>query len=150
MAQSHLQAQQGPYCGARSIQNKLEYDAIWVRSKSNTSSSSSSSSSLIYDDEPYYTSCKYIHARYNCTRFNNSATHYRIDFRTHTTSHTTSHTTAVNTPVRNKCRLPSRHSIIRILERRPINLFFVGILSLTTTITIIILPLSLSSLSSLS
>lgn len=65
------------------------------------------------NEEPYYKSCKFIHARYNCTRFNNSATHFKIDFHQ-----------SIN--VRNKCRIPSRYSIIRILERRPINIFFVG------------------------
>ena len=107
---------EGPYCGARSIQYKIENEAVWVRPEYNISLMTPEEKILYNKEESYYQSCKFIHARYNCTRFNNSATHYKIDFHNPTNG------------LRNKCRIPSRHSIIRILERRPINIFSLVIL----------------------
>src|SRR5689334_16500452 len=52
-------------CGARSLSYKLlESNGVWIRSKTE-----------------YYSSCKFIHARYNCTRFSStSSTDYHISF----------------------------------------------------------------------
>lgn len=86
-------------CGGDSILSRLPVDAYWTLSRRN----------------PYYTSCKFIHARYNCTRFGaTSAADYKIAF--------------LPSMKGNNCLMPDMETILSILQRqtKPVNIMMLG------------------------
>jgi hypothetical protein len=86
-------------CGGRSLSYKLiESEGYWKRSKTE-----------------YYSSCKFIHARYNCTRFSStSSTDYRIAF---------------DVSAAYPCIVPNTFAMMeKLLENQiePVNMIFLG------------------------
>lgn len=62
--------------------------------------------------EPLYSACAFVSARYNCSRFNTSAAHYRLGWRP-------------ELEPAPDCSLPSRHSALAALQR-PLHLLILG------------------------
>lgn len=85
-------------CGARSLAHKVAVEAVWTIKGSNV-------------PKPLYQECKFIHARYNCSRFKTSAPDYQILFSNSSTQN---------------CRVPTFSMLSRILDRRHTNLFMIG------------------------
>lgn len=85
------------FCGALNISKRIVEDSYWTLSE--------------YD--PYYQSCKFINARYNCSRFTTSAAKYKVEY-------------SLNANL--NCKVPDFEDLISILttNAKPKFVFFLG------------------------
>ena len=86
------------FCGSESIAAMVK-TALWKRDKIKV---------------PYYDSCKIISARYNCSRFQNSAYHYKIMLQ------------SIRDINKKLCNIPDFPKLLKILSAKPTNIFMLG------------------------
>ena len=109
-------------CGASSISARLEH-AVWQKLKAGS--------------RPYYSTCKLLHARYNCSRFRTSAASYELSFPTTLPQITQQKPKsrqemkdnkmhAAEQLAANKCRVPDLEQIMKVLIRQPTRIFMIG------------------------